>query len=83
MYSVYVSVNGTQLLYYLKSVLDVTDILGISRVEGEVADCGNKTVNTAGEYCSKDVRESSGGVSLGLQAGVIDNKATYPTEKEG
>ena len=64
------------------SVLLVTDISGLSRIKGKIANSSNQGVNTAGYVTEQKIRQGSRGVALRLQRGVIDNKASKPTEEE-
>jgi hypothetical protein len=67
----------------IRLVLLVADVLFLGGIEGQVADGSNENVNTAGDVTQNDVCTGSGGVSLGLEAGVIDDKAAEPTQEEG
>lgn len=64
------------------SVLLVADVVGLSGIEGEVADRSNETVDTEGDYCKEDVSESSRCVAFGLEACVVDDDTTDPTEEK-
>ena len=66
-----------------QSVLFVTDVLSLCRIKDQIANGCNQTVNTKGDRGQEDVRQSSGRIALGLQAGVVDDQASDPTEEEG
>lgn len=67
----------------MKSVLDVTDVLFLGGIKEKVADGSNERINAEGDDAEEEVSQSSGGITFGLQRGVVDDKATDPTEEEG
>jgi hypothetical protein len=67
----------------LLSILLVADVLGLGGIKEQVADGGNQTVDTKGNNGEQNVATGSGGVALGLQGRMVDNKAADPTQKEG
>ena len=68
--------NG-QLLAFL-----IADIFGLSGIEGQVANGGNQAIDAKGNHGEEDVGAGSAGVSLRLEAGVIDNDAADPPQEE-
>ena len=66
-----------------KLVLLVADVFGLSRVKRQVADGSDQAVNAAGDVAEDEVSTGARGVALGLQRGVVDDKASDPAEEEG
>ena len=71
-----ISKNG-QFLAFL-----IADVLGLSGIEGQVANGGNQAIDAKGDQGEEDVSGGSAGISLRLEAGVIDNDAADPSQKE-
>ena len=65
-----------------KLVFLVADILFFARVEGEVADRRNETVDAERDAGQEDVTTGSWSESFGFQGSVIDNDATNPSQEE-
>jgi hypothetical protein len=78
-----VSVKHAQKPSKKQSVLLVTDISFLGRIKEQVADSSNQRINTKGEVGKEEVSQRSGGVALGLEAGVVDNDTADPAKEEG
>ena len=60
----------------------VADVLFFARIECEVADWRNQTVDTERDAGQEDVATRSWSESFGLQGSVIDDDATNPSQEE-
>ena len=63
-------------------VLLITDVLVLFGIEEDVADGSYESVNSESDHGKEDVAAGSGCVTLGLERGVVDNKASDPSEEE-
>ena len=66
----------------IRSVFLVTDVSCFSRIEYEVADGSNESIDTASDVAENEISESSGGVTFRLQGSVVDDKASDPTKEK-
>ena len=64
-------------------VLLVADVLFLSRIEEQVADRSDQTVNSPSNSGEENVAAGSGGVAFGLEGRVVDDQAADPTQEEG
>ena len=64
------------------SVLLVTDIIRLSRIEGKVADRSNESVNSKSNGGKNEVEPGSGSVTLRLKRGAVNDDASYPAKEE-
>jgi hypothetical protein len=62
--------------------LYVTNVLFFGRIKEKVADGSNEAVDTESDVTENEVSPASGGVTFGLEAGVVDDDATDPTKEE-
>ena len=69
--------KNSQLLVFL-----IADVLGLGGVKGQVANGGNQAIDAKGNQGEEDVGAGSAGVSLRLEAGVIDNDTADPAQEE-
>ena len=65
------------------SVFFVTYVLCLCGIEYEIANRSHQTVDTQGYVSKNEVAACSRGIALGLKRGVVDDKATYPTQEKG
>ena len=63
-------------------LLNVTDVLFLVGIEGEVADRCYQAVDTKGDHSQEDVSQRSRLKACGLKRGVIDHKASDPSQEE-
>ena len=70
-------------MFFVILCLEVTDVAGLVGIECKVADRSNDHVNTTSDGTKYKVCKSSGLPTLGLERGVVDDKATDPTKEEG
>ena len=80
-----ISVYGYQFAVskiFVLSVLLVTDNVALCRIKGEVADRCNKTINAKRNCGEENISKRSGGISLGLQRGMVDDDDSNPTEEK-
>ena len=66
----------------LISVLLVADVVGLCRIEEQVADGSDQGVNAKGDNRGPEVSAGSAGVAFGLQVGMVDDEAADPTQEE-
>ena len=62
--------------------LYVTNVLFFGRIKEKVADGSNEGIDTESNVTENEVSPASGGVTFGLEAGVVDDDATDPTKEE-
>lgn len=65
------------------SAREIADIAVVVRVEGQIADRSNQTVDPEGYHGEEEVRASSGPPTIGLETCMVDDQAADPTQEEG
>lgn len=63
-------------------LLDVSDVLRLGRIKGQVADRRYQTVDAERNHRKEDIRQRSGLKACGLQGRMIDNETTDPSKEE-
>ena len=66
-----------------KLIFLVTDVGCLCGVKHQVEDGCYQPIDSEGDHRQENVSQSSGGVALRLQIGMVDNNAADPTEEKG
>lgn len=66
----------------LISVLLVADVVGLCRIEEQVADRSDQRIDAKGNVSQDKIEPGSGGEAFGLERGVVYNKTTNPAEEK-
>ena len=65
------------------SIFLITNVLGLRRVKGEVANGCDQAIDAKSYDRKKQICQGSGCVTLRFQTGVVDDKTTNPTKEKG
>ena len=63
-------------------LLDVSDVLRLGRIKGQVADRRYQTVDAERNHRKEDIRQRSGLKACGLQGRMVDHETTDPSKEE-